>query len=328
MRKYHRLTLPEREEISRQLAAGNSLRNIAASLGRNPSTISREVGQLYFGRNRYRAWVAQKRAVKQRHNQGRKRSLNLHPKLKRVVFLLLRRYFSPQQIASYLKIRYPGDMSMYISHETIYAYLYILPKGPLKQELISFLRRQQKLRKRRSSKQGKNPGIPELIRIDQRPKEAQGRTVPGHWEGDLMLGRWKHSALGTLVERTTRKTLLIPLKSPHAPDVRESFVKAANTLPKVFKKSLTYDRGREMVEHKLFTKATDIQVYFCDPQSPWQRGTNENTIGLVRQFFPKGTDFRKVSRAQIKRAEKLLNSRPRKVLGWQTPDEVFHKLLR
>ncbi len=173
-----------------------------------------------------------------------------------------------------------------------------------------------------------SPRIPDLVSIDQRPKEVEDRVVPGHWEGDLLIGKHKKSALGALVERTTRTTILVPLKSHHAPDVRKAFIKEANTLPKRFKKSLTYDRGREMVEHKLFTQATKIRVYFCDPQSPWQRGTNENTNGLIRQFFPKKTDFHKVSRAQIKKAQRLLNGRPRKVLGWKTPEEAFNQLLR
>lgn len=217
---------------------------------------------------------------------------------------------------------------MRISPETIYAYLYVLPKGNLRKELLSYLRQQRKHRRKRSSTRSQAVRIPDLVSISERPKEIEDRIVPGHWEGDILIGRHKKSALGTLVERTTRSTILVPLKSYHAPEVSAAFAKAANTLPKQFKKSLTYDRGREMVRHKFFTKATKITVYFCDPQSPWQRGTNENTNGLIRQFFPKKTDFSRVTRGQIKKAQRLLNGRPRKVLGWRTPEEVFHELLR
>jgi len=328
MIKYHRLSLEEREEISRFLILGRSLRKIARHLGRDPSTISREVSQIYFGRRGYRAVVAARRAAKRRKLQGRKRSLNKYPRLKRIILSKLKAYWSPEQIANYLKNRYPDDMNLQISHETIYAYLYILPRGWLKKELLAYLRQQRKHRIKHSFKRNQGPRIPDLVSIDQRPKEADNRIIPGHWEGDMLIGKHKKSALGTLVERTTRTTVLVPLKSHHAPDVRTGFVKEANALPKLFKKSLTYDRGREMVEHKLFTKATKIKVYFCDPQSPWQRGTNENTNGLIRQFFPKKTDFNKVTRAEIKRAQRLLNGRPRKILGWKTPQEVFNQLLR
>lgn len=328
MSKYHRLALEEREEISRQLAIDTSIRGIARGLGRNPATISREINQASFGRQHYRAVVAEKRAFRHRKMQGRKKSLDKYPKLKRVVLSKLKTYWSPEQIANYLKTHYPDDMNMQVSHETIYAYLYVLPKGSLKKDLLSYLRQQRKHRQKRSSKAGKDPGIPDLISINQRPKEVEGRIIPGHWEGDMLIGKHKKSALGTLVERTTRTTILIPLKSHHAPDVRKAFIKEARALPKRFKKSLTYDRGREMVEHKLFTQATRIKVYFCDPQSPWQRGTNENTNGLIRQFFPKKTDFNKITRAEIKKAQRLLNGRPRKVLGWKTPQEAFNQLLR
>lgn len=328
MLKYHRLNLGEREEISRCLAAGASLRSIAGYLGRDPATVCREVGQIYFGRKGYRAVVAQQRALKRRRQQGRKKILDKHLRLKRIVLAKLRAYWSPEQIANYLKLRYPDNMKMQISRESIYAYLYVMSKGVLKTELVAYLRRQRKRRKKMTSQQGKNPSIPDLVGINQRPREAENRTVPGHWEGDLLIGRWKRSALGTLVERTTRTTLLVPLKSHHAPDVRTAFAREIKTLPKQMRRSLTYDRGREMVEHKLLTKATKVQVYFCDPQSPWQRGTSENTNGLIRQFFPKKTDFNKISRAEIKKAQRLLNGRPRKVLGWKTPQEVFNQLLR
>lgn len=326
--QYHRLSLADREEISRLLSQGVSFRAIAKQVKRDPSTIAREVSQIHLGRIHYRATVGQWRALRKRLQQRRKRKLDTFSRLKRYVLSKLALYWSPEQIANLLKIDYPEDTAMRVSPETIYAYLYVLPKGNLRKELLSYLRQQRKHRRKRSSTRSKAAKIPDLVSIAERPKEVEDRIVPGHWEGDILIGRHKKSALGTLVERTTRSTILVPLKSSHAPDVSAAFVKAANTLPKQFKKSLTYDRGREMVKHKLFTKATKIAVYFCDPQSPWQRGTNENTNGLIRQFFPKKTDFSRVTRGQIKKAQRLLNGRPRKVLNWRTPEEVFHELLR
>ena len=325
---YHRLDLKEREEISRHLATGVSIRGIARHLVRAPSTISREINQIWFGRRNYRASAAQERALKKRKLQGRKESFNQYPRLKAIVLQRLKLRWSPEQIANYLKTRYPDDETMRISQETIYAYLYVLPKGRLKKELLSYLRWQRQHRRKRGSKKGKNSGIPGLISIDDRPKEVESRTVPGHWEGDMLIGRWKRTALGTLVERTTRTVLLVPLKSHYASDVRKAFAREMKQVPKQMRLSLTYDRGREMAEHHLFTKATQVQVYFCHPQSPWERGTNENTNMLIRQFFPKKTDFSKITRKEIKYVQKLLNERPRKVLGWKTPKEAFQQLLR
>lgn len=328
MSKYRRLALEEREEISRQLAIGTSIRSIACYLNREPSTIWREINQIWFGRRNYRASAAQERAIKKRRLQGRKKSFEKYPKLKIVVLQKLKLRWSPEQIANYLKIRYPDDEAMRISHETIYTYLYVLPKGQLKKELLTYLRWQRQHRRKRGSKKGKNSGIPDLTSIDDRPKEVEQRTVPGHWEGDMLIGRWKRSALGTLVERTTRTVVLVPLKSHYAKDVSKAFAKEMVQVPKQMRLSLTYDRGREMAEHKMFTKATQVKVYFCHPQSPWERGTNENTNMLVRQFFPKKTNFSKVSRKEIKYVQKLLNERPRKTLDWKTPKQAFNQLLR
>jgi IS30 family transposase len=328
MHKYHRLTLEQREEISRQLAQGSSIRKIARHLSRSPSTISREVNQKYFDRKRYRAVVAEKRARKKRKQQGRKPLLTKYPGLRQIVLNKLRLRWSPEQIAQFLKIRYPRNRVMRISHETIYSYLYVLPKGALKKELTSYLRLHHRHRRKKDSKKGKSSGIPELISIEERPKEVAGRIVPGHWEGDILVGRRKQSALGSLVERTSRTTILVPLKSHHAPDVRKAFAKEMKEVPKQMRLTLTYDRGREMVEHKLFTKATKVRVYFCHPKSPWERGTNENTNMLVRQFFPRKTDFGKLTRKEIKYVQKLLNERPRETLAWKTPKEVFNQLLR
>lgn len=216
---------------------------------------------------------------------------------------------------------------MRISHETIYQHLYCLPKGELKKELMRGLRQERKVRQPRKYAHYRRQRIQDIVSIAERPKEADGRTVPGHWEGDLIVGRRHNSALGTLVERTTRLTLLVPLKQKDALSVRAEFARAFKRIPSKFKKSLTYDRGSEMSQHKLFTKETSIQVYFADPYSPWQRGTNENTNGLIRQYFPKGTDFNDVLVSEIQKAETRLNSRPRKVLDFYTPSEKFYQLV-
>jgi IS30 family transposase len=224
---------------------------------------------------------------------------------------------------------------MRISHEAIYEYVYILPRGELKNELVRGMRREHKFRYKRANRKkqdlntpelrGKNPG---MVLIDERPREVEDRALPGHWEGDLILGKFHQSALGTLVERTTRFTILVPLKAKDGASVRKAYERAFKTLPSHLCKTLTYDQGREMVQHKLFTQRTKIQVYFAHPNSPWERGTNENTNGLIRQFFPKGTNFKDVGGAEIRRVEHLLNERPRKILNWYTPKEIFNSLLR
>lgn len=226
-----------------------------------------------------------------------------------------------------MKLDYPNDMTMRISHESIYQYLYCLPRGELKKELMKGLRQERKLRLDRKAIHARRPGIQDIISISERPEEVKDRIIPGHWEGDLIVGPLHRSAMGTLVERTTRLTLLVPLKEKNAFAVRVAFAQAFKRIPKQFAKTLTYDRGTEMAEHKLFTRETKIQVYFADPHSPWQRGTNENTNGLIRQYFPKGTDFHKIPIAAIREAERRLNSRPRKVLGFYTPSECFYELI-
>jgi transposase, IS30 family len=327
--KYHRLSAREREEISRLLIKALSFREIAHCLNRHVSTISREVGQPYFGRKYYRAHVGQERALRRRHEQrGRKRKLDKYPRLKNYVLTRLWLYWSPEQIAAKLKTDYPKNFTMRISPETIYAYVYVQPKGELKRCLVKALRRHHKYRYRKNRivhRQIRN--IPDLVSIEERPGEAKSRKVPGHWEGDLLIGKRKQSALGSLVERTSRAVILAPLKAFDHHTVAKIFAKEMQTLPLQMKKTLTYDRGGEMSSHQLFTKKTKIKVYFAHSKSPWERGTNENTNGLVRQFFPKGTDFKKVTRKEIKRAQRLLNQRPRKTLKFQTPEEVFNKLV-
>ena len=235
--------------------------------------------------------------------------------------------WSPEQIAKRLKVLYPTDMAMQISHESIYSYLYVLPRGALRKELVKSLRRHHINRRVKGKDRRKSSPIQDCISIEERPAEVADRIIPGHWEGDLIMGSRNLSALGTLVERTTRMTLLVRLKDKDAGAVRKAFAREFQRLPEGLKRSLTYDRGQEMAEHKLFTKSTRIQVYFAYPHSPWERGTNENTNDLIRQFFPKGTDFTKISLREIKRAQNMLNDRPRKTLEFLTPHEVFNRLL-
>lgn len=216
---------------------------------------------------------------------------------------------------------------MRVSHETIYKYIYILPRGELRKELISYLRQGAEGRRRRYRTHDQRDKISNIVSIHERPEESKGRTIGGHWESDLIVGKDHASAIGTIVERTTRTTIIVPLKAKDAETVRISFAKAVKHLPKEMMKSITHDRGCEMAQHELFTKDTQIKVYFADPYSPWQRGTNENTNGLIRQFFPKGTDFNTVSNIEIKHVQKLLNERPRKVLNWKTPKEAFRELI-
>lgn len=325
---YHRLSLEEREEISRLLAKNLGFHKIARQLKRNVSTISREVGQPNFGRKRYRAHVAQKRAIKKRHNQGRKRKLNKYPRLKRYVLTKLWLYWSPEQITAKLELDYPKDLTMRLSPEAIYAYVYVQPKGELKRRLVQALRRHHKRRYRKNHRMNSQiRNIPDLVSIDKRPQSVQERKIPGHWEGDLLIGRWKQSALGSLVERTSRATLLAPLKKFDHESVAKAFANEMMNIPRSLRKTLTFDRGPEMSSHPFLSKRTKIKVYFAHTKSPWERGTNENTNSLVRQFFPKKTDFRKISKKEIKRVQQLLNQRPRKTLKWQTPEEVFNRLV-
>lgn len=323
---YVRLTLADREMISREARAQTSFAGIARMLGRPTSTVSREVWANAKYSSCYRAARADERArmEKKRH---RTRKLDRYEALRSYVCTKLRIEWSPEEIAERLLLEYPQDKAMRISHESIYQYLYCLPKGELKRELMRHLRQERKHRLSRAARHERRQRIQDIVSIAERPKEAKGRIIPGHWEGDLVVGKEQRSAIGTLVERTTRLTLIVPLPAKDAFTVRKEFARAFKHIPAKFKKSLAYDRGSEMSEHKLFTDETNIQVYFADPSSPWQRGTNENTNGLIRQYFPKGTDFREVSVAALKEAERRLNSRPRKTLGFFTPSEKFYQLV-
>ena len=325
---YSRLSAIERERISRWLGKKKSLQWIGRKLNRAASTISREIRGGGSNRWLYRATTAQNRARRNaRKRKAGKHKIRLNPFLRKYVHEKLRLHWSPEQIVQSLMRDYPKSKTKRVSADAIYAYLYVLPRGELKAELLRCLRRKHKRRHKRSQEPHSPRRMEDMISIEERPKEVADRTIPGHWEGDLLIGKNRQSALGSLVERTTRTVLLIRLpKDRTAVTVRKAFAKVAKRLPKEMRLSMTYDQGREMAEHKLFTKDTSMQVYFAHPASPWERGTNENTNGLIRDFFPKGTDFRKVTSYQIKRVQHLLNGRPRKVLKWRSPYEAFKKL--
>ena len=328
MGRYRRLTLMEREELSRMLARGWSLRTTALAMQRAPSTLSRELRRHRTSPATYRAVPAHHRAQRWAHRPRKRRKLAVHPRLRTAVFRLLAQRWSPEQIAHGLPQRYPDEPTMRISHEAIYTYLYVFPCGALKRELARYLRHHHRFRRPRKVRLCSRPIGQDLVSIEERPPAVAARTIPGHWEGDLLVGHANASALGTLVERTTRFTLLVPLKAKDAVTVRQAFAREVRTLPAQLRRSLTYDQGPEMREHRLFTKQTKMRVYFAHPHCPWERGTNENTNGLLRQFFPKGTRFHHLSRHEIKRVQAMFNDRPRKVLNWHSPAHAFHQLLR
>jgi IS30 family transposase len=328
--KYKRLENQERESISRGLAQRKSIREIAREIGRSPSTVSREIKR-NSGKTGYRAFSASRRAITAAGSRRKGKSkVAKQSVLRQYVLEKLKEEWSPQEISERLKKGYSWDMTMQISHEAIYQYIYVLPRGELKQTLIRALRQEHKYRRmqKRQKPEEKRGKIANMLSIEERPAEVADRTVPGHWEGDLILGKYKRSALGTLVERTTRYTILVPLgDQKDALNVRKSYAKAFKRVPNELRKTLTYDQGKEMSQHEKFTVDTGIQVYFAHPGSPWERGTNENTNGLIRQYFPKGTDFTQVSEAEIIKVQRKLNDRPRKALNYDKPNEVFNDVV-
>ena len=316
------LTLAEREEISRAVVAGESIRLMAARLGRAPSTISREIRR-NGGREDYRASYAEA-ATWDRARRPKRCKLRGNRALARIVAAKLRMFWSPEQISGWLKHTYPRDESLHVSHETIYRSLFIQARGALKKELLEHLRRTRAMRRSRHhtlKAQGLGQ-IVDAVSISERPASVEDRAVPGHWEGDLVFGS-HNSQIATLVERQTRYVMLVKLDGKDSQTVVNALIKHSHKLPQELYKSLTWDRGTEMHAHKQFTLATDIQVYFCDPQSPWQRGSNENTNGLLRQYMPKGMDLSSFSQLQLNAIARQLNERPRKTLGFHTPAEMF-----
>jgi IS30 family transposase len=317
------LTLAEREIISRGLAKQQSMRAIASELGRSPSTVSREIRR-NGGYASYRASSAEE-AAWQRTLRPKDCKLAGQPRLVRVITEKLQTEWSPQQIAGWLKRQYQNNECYYVSHETIYKSLYIQARGVLKKELLACLRTQRVMRRsKHSSLKGQGLGkIVDAVPISERPASVEDRAVPGHWEGDLIAGP-NYTYIATLVERQTRYVMLAKVENKNTETVIQALIKQAQKLPSELYKSLTWDRGSELCDHKKFTLATDIQVYFCDPRSPWQRGSNENTNRLLRQYFPKGTDLSVHSQAELNRVARRLNERPRKTLDYETPADRFN----
>lgn len=325
---YTRLTATDREVICVLFASDVSPSDIAVQLRRPRSTITRELARHCSPLGSYSAVEAHTAALRISKQRQCRSKMERFPILRALVTHFLGKGWSPEQVSAFLKRTYPDDRTMQISDESIYTYIYVLPRGSLKKSLIAHLRHKKPHRGRRANPKGTQGAIPEMISIEERPAVVADRIVPGHWEGDLIMGAGNRSAIGTLVERTTRWTFLVELKHKDAPSVRRAFAREMKTLPPQLARSLTYDQGKEMSEHKLFTEQTKIKVYFAHPHSPWERGTNENTNGLIRDFFPHGTDFSKVTKHKLKNVQQLLNERPRKTLLWNTPAEAFTKLLR
>jgi IS30 family transposase len=317
------LTLSEREAISRAIVAQRSTRSIARLLGRSPSTVSREISR-NGGSARYRAARADAQAWA-RARRAKQCKLALSPWLRRIVARQLRLNWSPEQIAGWLQRAHPGQEAYQVSHETIYRSLFVQARGVLKKELVLHLRSKRTIRRsRQASQKGDGRGqIKDIISIRERPASVKDRAVPGHWEGDLLSGS-KNSYIATLVERHTRYVMLAKVSNKDTQTVVSALIKQAKKLPNELYKSLTWDRGKELADHRRFSLATDIDVYFCDPQSPWQRGSNENTNGLLRQYFPKGTDLSVHSQAHLNKVARQLNERPRKTLEFETPAERFN----
>jgi transposase, IS30 family len=346
-RKWGRLTLDERNEIQDGVARGEGIREMACRLDRAPSTIMREIERNAFCRGRYRAryrfgaewhggWdpkpryrasAAQARAH-ERACRPKPGKLASNARLHNEVQTRLKQKHSPRQIAKRLAMDFPDDAEMRVSHETIYRSIYVQGKGSLRRELRQCLRTGRALRKPRRRADERRGRIRDMVNISERPAEVDDRAVPGHWEGDLIVGAESKSAIGTLVERMTRFTLLLHLPDGHgAPQVQEAMVAKMAELPEILRKTLTWDQGKEMANHVAIAEATDLDIYFCDPHSPWQRGTNENTNGLLRQYFAKGTDLSVFPAHYLDYVAAELNSRPRETLGWKTPAEALDELL-
>ena len=320
-----RLSVAEREEISRGLRAGESFRRIAIGLGRPTSTVSREVGA-NGGRRRYRAHLAETRAAVGAR-RPRRAKLARNRRLRRIVEQLLELCWSPQQIAWQVRQDHPHEPEMWVSHETIYQSLFVQGRGALRAELTRCLRT-GRARRRPAGRAKPSGALSNLVLLSERPAEVEDRAVPGHWEGDLIIGKASRSAIGTLVERQTRYVLLFALPNGRTAEaVRTALAERILTLPEQLRQTLTWDRGMEMAEHARFTIETGVAVYFCDPHSPWQRGSNENTNGLLRQYFPKGTDLSVHSQAHLDAVARELNGRPRQTLGWVKPSEALAKVV-
>jgi IS30 family transposase len=322
-----RLSLEEREEISRGLAGGLSIRAIAAGMGRSPSTVCREVNA-NGGRKKYRALAADRCALR-RALRPKRAKLAQCRRLRRIVERKLEADWSPQQISAWLALEYPDRPELQVSHETIYQSLFVQSRGALRKELHSHLRTGRAMRRAKAYTKG-NVGqgqLSNMVMISERPAEVKDRAVPGHWEGDLIFGK-KMTSIGTLVERHTRYVMLFKLPNGHGAEaVRKAMAKKILTLPAQLRRSITWDQGKEMAEHVQFTVETGVQIYFCDPKSPWQRGSNENTNGLLRQYLPKSSDLSQCTQRELDAIARSLNTRPRQTLGWMTPSQAFAEVV-
>lgn len=324
--KYKRLTLQERFKIEKYLALSWSISQIAFHLNRNKSSISREVKRAKNGV--YDAFESHQSSVRSSSSKNYGRSkIKKNKLLSLLIKLYLKKKWSPEQISLFLSSFFSNYEELQVSHETIYNYVYLHTESNLKKELIANLRQARKTRGPRHTSSVRDIKISDRISIDERPQEVEDRGTPGHWEGDLIVGKDNKSAIGTLVERSSRAVILVYLKDKKSETVRKAFEKEFNKLPEVMKKSLTYDNGTEMAQHKTFTKNTKVKVYFTHPYSPWERPTNENTNGLLRQYFPKGEDLSVYSKAYLKKVQRELNERPRKTLNMYSPAQVFNQLI-
>lgn len=312
----------EREEVSRGIAAGNTLRAIARALNRAPSTVSQEVSR-HGGRELYRAAEADL-AAWESARRPKRCLLARNRELQRIVAVKLKEDWAPQQIAGWLKDEYPKNPELWVSHETIYKSLFVQARGTLKKELIGHLRSKRRIRRsRHATARGAGRGkIVDAVSIRQRPAEIEDRAIPGHWEGDLVEGS-RGTYIATLVERQSRFVVIVKVADKQTENVVAALIKAVRKLPVALRRSLTWDRGAELANHVQFTVATDVKVYFCDPSSPWQRGSNENTNGLLRQYYPKGMNLSAVSQAQLDTVARKLNTRPRETLHWKTPANIL-----
>lgn len=324
MATYQYLTLLERVRIEKFIKQGLSKTEIAKKLKRHKSTIGREINR-WGPKKDYNCALADWWAIEER-TKYKSKKLKENVKLRNFVLEHLKKRWSPEQISIKLKNLYPGDISMNVSYESIYTYIYIQTRGELRKELISYLRQGKPKRYRKRSKK-KGSRIVDGLCIDQRDPSVEERVIPGHWESDLIIGKEQGSCIGTIVERTTRFVIIVPLKARTAIEVRKAFARELKKLPQQVRLSLTHDNGLEMAQHKLFSKKTKMIVYFAHPYSSWERGTNENTNGLIRDFFPKNTDFNTLSRYKLKKVQDLLNERPRKILNGKSPQEAMENIL-
>lgn len=324
MISYKRLNYSERIKIEFLLSQRNCPSEIGRLLNRPKSTITREIKR--NSGSSYRAELANVHAYYGNKNKHTGNKIQSYPLLEYYIHLRLKQRWSPEQISHRLQKTQNKNKRMQVSHESIYTYIYIKTKGELRKELISYLRQEKRVRKA-SVRKVVETRIPDRVGIEERPEEVADRIIPGHWESDLIIGKDNKSVIGTIVERTTRYVIIVKLKDKSTSEVRKAFAQELKGLPEYMRKTLTHDNGTEMSSHKLFTAETQMKVYFAHPYSPWERGTNENTNMLIRDFFPKGTDFNTIPSGKIKNVQELLNNRPRKTLDWSTPNEMFAEMI-